>query len=61
MGKIMQDTCPIVDGRGGGRPQQAQGGGPATEKLDRALQSAYERICLLCKRPAQVNRNAVAH
>jgi alanyl-tRNA synthetase len=61
MGIIMQDICAIIDGRGGGRPQQAQGGGPAAEKLDRALQHAYERICLLCKRPAQVKNNAVAH
>ena len=50
MGKIMQDVCAVIDGHGGGRPQQAQGGGPATDKLDRALQNAYEMIFLLCKR-----------
>ena len=61
MGKIMQDICTIIDGRGGGRPQQAQGGGPVTDKLDIALQSAYERICLLYQRPAQVKHNEAAH
>ncbi|CAB1058661.1 Alanyl-tRNA synthetase family protein [Olavius sp. associated proteobacterium Delta 1] len=41
MGKLMQDACAVINGRGGGRPQQAQGGGPATDKLDAALQCAY--------------------
>ena len=44
MGKLMQDACAVINGRGGGRPQQAQGGGPAADKLEAALQSAYERI-----------------
>ncbi|MBW2488902.1 MAG: hypothetical protein JRE88_10390 [Deltaproteobacteria bacterium] len=34
----------MIDGRGGGRPQQAQGGGPAVEKLEAALQSAQDRL-----------------
>ena len=41
MGKLMQDACLIINGRGGGRPQQAQGGGPAADKLETALQGAY--------------------
>ena len=44
MGKLMQDACAVINGRGGGRPQQAQGGGAAVDKLDAALQSAYELI-----------------
>jgi len=44
MGKLMQTACSVIDGRGGGRPQQAQGGGPATEKLGLALQCAYEEV-----------------
>jgi alanyl-tRNA synthetase len=41
MGKLMKDACEVIDGRGGGRPQQAQGGGPAADKLENALQGAY--------------------
>lgn len=44
MGKLMRAACAVINGRGGGRPQQAQGGGPAIEKLDKALQCAYELI-----------------
>jgi alanyl-tRNA synthetase len=46
MGKLMQNACSIIDGRGGGRPQQAQGGGPAADKLDEALQWAYNSLPL---------------
>jgi alanyl-tRNA synthetase len=41
MGELMQGACAIIDGRGGGSPQQAQGGGPAADKLETALQGAY--------------------
>ncbi len=41
MGNLMQDACAVINGHGGGRPQQAQGGGPATDKLESALHSAY--------------------
>jgi alanyl-tRNA synthetase len=44
LGKLMQDACSVIDGRGGGRPQQAQGGGPATDKLGLALKCAYEEV-----------------
>jgi alanyl-tRNA synthetase len=40
MGKLMQAACAVINGRGGGRPQQAQGGGPAAEKLEEALRFA---------------------
>ncbi|MBW2435259.1 MAG: hypothetical protein JRF36_16755 [Deltaproteobacteria bacterium] len=40
----MESACRVIDGRGGGRPQQAQGGGPAVEKLEAALQSAQDRL-----------------
>jgi alanyl-tRNA synthetase len=29
-----------INGRGGGQPQQAQGGGPQAKKLEEALESA---------------------
>lgn len=44
MGTLMQAACAVIEGRGGGRPQQAQGGGPAVEKLDKAVQCAYDLI-----------------
>ena len=40
MGKLMQAACAVIDGRGGGRPQQAQGGGPTADKLEEALRCA---------------------
>lgn len=40
MGKLMQAACAVINGRGGGRPQQAQGGGPAVDKLEEALRHA---------------------
>jgi alanyl-tRNA synthetase len=36
-GKLIQETAPIVGGRGGGRPELAQGGGTDATKLDEAL------------------------
>jgi len=36
-GKLIQEIAPIVGGRGGGRPELAQGGGSDVSKLDEAL------------------------
>ncbi|CAB1083809.1 Alanyl-tRNA synthetase family protein [Olavius algarvensis Delta 1 endosymbiont] len=44
MDRLMQETCPLIKGRGGGRPQQAQGGGPASDKLESAVQRAYRNL-----------------
>jgi alanyl-tRNA synthetase len=44
MGKLMQQACAVIGGRGGGRPEQAQGGGPAQDKLEIALENAFEEI-----------------
>jgi alanyl-tRNA synthetase len=38
-GKLIQEIAPIVGGRGGGRPELAQGGGSDVSKLDEALAS----------------------
>jgi alanyl-tRNA synthetase len=35
--KLIQEIAPIVGGRGGGRPELAQGGGSDVSKLDEAL------------------------
>ncbi len=40
MGRLMAEACKLLGGRGGGRPEMAQGGGPATEKLEEALLNA---------------------
>jgi alanyl-tRNA synthetase len=39
-GKIMQAIAPILGGKGGGRPDNARGGGKDVAKLDEALQKA---------------------
>ena len=42
--KIIQEIAPIVSGKGGGRPENAQGGGTNVEKIDVALARARELI-----------------
>jgi alanyl-tRNA synthetase len=44
MDGLMQTASSVINGRGGGRPQQALGGGPAVEKLEAALQAAEEML-----------------
>jgi alanyl-tRNA synthetase len=39
-GKIIQAIAPIVGGKGGGRPDNARGGGKDAAKLDEALAKA---------------------
>jgi alanyl-tRNA synthetase len=43
-GKIIQAIAPIVGGRGGGRPDNARGGGKQIAKLDEALARARELL-----------------
>lgn len=40
MGALLRVAAPIVGGRGGGRPEAAQGGGPLIDRLDEALRAA---------------------
>jgi alanyl-tRNA synthetase len=44
MVQLMETACSAIDGRGGGRPQLAQGGGFALEKLEEALQTAENML-----------------
>jgi len=43
-GRLVQEAAATVGGRGGGRPDMAQGGGPQAEHLERALARVRERI-----------------
>jgi alanyl-tRNA synthetase len=44
MGQLLAEACQLLGGRGGGKPELAQGGGPAVENLDAALKLAAEKI-----------------
>jgi alanyl-tRNA synthetase len=44
MNALMRDACVLLDGRGGGRPEMAQGGGHALDKLDAAIENAVQKI-----------------
>jgi alanyl-tRNA synthetase len=43
-GKIIQTIAPIVGGKGGGRPDMAQAGGPKPEGLEQALEKLPELL-----------------
>ena len=43
-GKIIKEMSEIVGGKGGGRPDMAQGGGSNPQKLTQALESVREII-----------------
>jgi alanyl-tRNA synthetase len=40
--KVIQEIAPIVGGKGGGRPDNAQGAGKDASKIDEALARARE-------------------
>ncbi|TDA64486.1 MAG: alanine--tRNA ligase [Clostridia bacterium] len=43
-GRLIQEVSQVAGGKGGGRPEMAQGGGPNPEKLEQALQRALEVV-----------------
>ncbi len=43
MSALMREACQTLEGRGGGRPDMAQGGGPRVERLAGALDAAAAR------------------
>jgi alanyl-tRNA synthetase len=44
--KLIQEVAPIVDGKGGGRPEGAQGAGKDSTKIGEALARARELISM---------------
>ncbi len=44
MNLLMKDVCEILEGKGGGKPDLAQGGGKRVEKLDEVLKNLVERF-----------------
>ena len=43
-GNVIKEMVPIVGGRGGGRPDMAEGGGPEAENLPRAIEAGCAAI-----------------
>jgi alanyl-tRNA synthetase len=44
MNLLMREACQMLDGRGGGRPEMAQGGGSQLGKLDEAIEAVARRL-----------------
>jgi alanyl-tRNA synthetase len=43
-GNIIREIAPIVGGKGGGKPDMAEGGGTLPEKLDEAIETSLKVI-----------------
>lgn len=44
MNELMRAACELLDGRGGGRPEMAQGGGKKLDKLPDAIKAAADKL-----------------
>jgi alanyl-tRNA synthetase len=44
MNALMREACSLLEGRGGGRPDMAQGGGHVVHKLDDAIEAAVRAL-----------------
>jgi alanyl-tRNA synthetase len=44
MNELMREACQLLEGRGGGRPDMAQGGGRLVEKLSEAIELAARKL-----------------
>jgi alanyl-tRNA synthetase len=52
-GQVIKELAPIVGGRGGGKPDMAEGGGTQPEKLEAALQASYDVVERLVNQAVQ--------
>ena len=43
-GQVIKELAPLVGGKGGGKPDMAEGGGNHPEKLGEALEASYAVI-----------------
>jgi len=44
MGRLLAEACQTLGGRGGGKPELAQGGGPQKDMLEAAIKTAAEKV-----------------
>ena len=44
MSALMREACTMLDGRGGGKPEMAQGGGKRVEQLEETLRLMVEKL-----------------
>jgi len=50
-GEVIREIAPIVGGRGGGKPDMAEGGGTEPDKLSEAIEASYAVIEKMVKEP----------
>ena len=50
-GDVIREIAPIVGGRGGGKPDMAEGGGTEPDKLSEAIEASYAVIEKMVKEP----------
>jgi alanyl-tRNA synthetase len=44
MSLLMRQACELIEGRGGGKPDMAQGGGKKVDKLDEAIAMVQNKL-----------------
>ena len=44
MGAMMSQACATLGGKGGGKPEMAQGGGPSADQLEQVIEQAVQKV-----------------